>query len=209
MNLAGVSGLSHAPLPQTIWYRAINTAFMKTPLGVAHSAYIPSRFNEGPPPSPFGRPFEILYLAQNPLVALYEVGALYGSPSTPGGAIPHPTGTWTTLSLAVHLTGTILDLTDVSEQVTIDTSVQELTGDWRGYHHRSASTPIPAPVAPAPTQELGWALYDSGIEAFLTVSAKVPYYMNLVVFPQNLLSGSYLEFHNPLTSTTERLIKRP
>jgi hypothetical protein len=34
----------------------------------------------------------------------------------------------------------VADLTLVSQQVLIETSAQELTGDWRGYQQRTAAT---------------------------------------------------------------------
>jgi hypothetical protein len=46
-----------------------------------------SRFSPGRLTAPA---FEILYLAENPMVAMFEARALFGSPSTPGGVVPHP-----------------------------------------------------------------------------------------------------------------------
>lgn len=49
---------------------------------------IASRFS---PASPADPGFEILYLAENHLVAMFEAQALFGSPLTPGLVIPNPT----------------------------------------------------------------------------------------------------------------------
>jgi hypothetical protein len=93
----------------------------------------------------------------------------------------------------------IADLTVVSQQELIETTAQELTGDWRGYRHRtSAAASIKEPVGTAPTQNLGEAIFEvRGLEGFRTVSARLPYHRNLVIFPQKMFRGSRLEFHDP------------
>ena len=61
---------------------------------------------------------------------------------------------------------------------------------------------VSEPIGLAPTQELGAALYDiPELEGFRTVSSKVPYAMNLVVFPQKLQPGSRVEFAHPTLGT--------
>ncbi len=177
---------------------------LSTLLSVAHTAHIPSRFNSALQAP--GNQFEILYLAQNPLVALQEVGALYGSATSPGGIIANPVGTWVTFDLTVKLQH-FADLTGPSEQSLIATNVQELTGDWRSYHLRSIHhTPwMPGPVAPAETQQLGEQLATDKWEGFLTASAKSAIYMNPILFPEDLWPGSYVEFYNPNSTTAERI----
>jgi RES domain len=115
---------------------------------------------------------------------------------SPGGVVAHPRRAWTILNVTVQLQ-TVVDLTDTGAQTTLATTAQELTGDWRGYHFRSPSTSIPLPVAPAPTQELGAALHDVDLEGFLTISAKLSDQKNLVIFPQNMRRGSFVEFSHP------------
>lgn len=73
MNLANCSSLAAVPENRT-WFRAVQPQHQATTLQTSHSARIPSRFNEG------RNVFEILYLAESPLVALYEVQAMLGSP---------------------------------------------------------------------------------------------------------------------------------
>ena len=87
---------------------------------------IPTRFNEGRTAWP---QYEILYLAENPTVATFEVQALLG---TPGSPVPNPTtGAWVILDVSVKLQR-IADLSHVSmSEVLLDTSAQELTGRWR------------------------------------------------------------------------------
>jgi hypothetical protein len=133
------------------------------------------------------------------MVALFEVRALFGSPTQPGGIIANPRQPWTVLNVSVQLQD-VADLTQVSHQGLLATTAQEITGDWHGYQQRSALTSVTQPVGAAPTQELGAALYAlSGLEGFLTLSAKLSYHRILVVFPDKLRRGSRIEFHDPAT----------
>jgi hypothetical protein len=86
----------------------------------------------------------------------------------------------------------------VSQQNLIETTAQELTGDWRGYQQRAAArSSIQEPVGTAPTQDLGEAVFGvPGIEGFRALSAKLAYHRNLVVFPAKLFKGSRLEFRD-------------
>src|SRR5260370_32996049 len=131
---------------------------------------------------------------------MFEAQALLGSPTMAGGSIPAPAGPWTVLTVRVQLEA-VVDLSDVTSQALLDVSVQELTGDWRGYRQRSAATNVHIPTGTAPTQALGEAFHRDprGLEGPLTVSAKVPYNRNLIAFPSNLrgeassrMSGSIL-----------------
>ena len=72
--------------------------------------------------------------------------------------------------------------------------MQELAGDWRGYQVRNRHTPISGPTGIAPTQQLGKALFDTGIEGFRAISARIPYHKTLVAFVDNLMKGSQLTF---------------
>jgi hypothetical protein len=181
MNLANCANLPTQPERQT-WYRAIQVQYLGTPLQTSHKPGTPSRYNEG------NRQFEILYFADNHQVALYEVEAMLGSPLY-GVTLPNPYFTWTILNVQVQL-NEVVDLTNTNNQVTVQTSAQELTGDWRSYQLRSPTMPIPQPTGPAPTQQLGAALYGvAPIEGFLTLSARVPTQRILAVFPQKLAPG--------------------
>jgi hypothetical protein len=85
---------------------------------------------------------------------------------------------------------TVADLTQESQQQLLETTAQELTGDWRGYQQRSPATSVSQPVGVAPTQSLGAALFAvPGLEGFRTLSAKLPYYSNLVIFPPEVTAG--------------------
>jgi RES domain-containing protein len=170
-----------------VWYRAIPPRFITTALNVAHTKTVPGRFNDA---SPIAPSFPVLYLAENSVLALFEVQALFGSPRTPGGLVSHPKRSATILNVTVTLNN-LTDLTNLREQLIFDTNAQELTGDWRGFKLRSTSTSVTVPTGTAPTQELGAALYAvPALEGFLTISAKLPDQMILVVFPDKLLPGS-------------------
>jgi hypothetical protein len=159
----------------------------------------PSRYNGGPLAQP---PFEILYLAEDPLVAFFEVQALYGSPYQ--GYAPNPRKPLISLNVTVNLRR-ISDITPHGFHRTLETSAQELTGDWYGYQQRRQGIgSIPWSTGLAPTQELGAAMYNvPALEGFRTTSAKVPDRKILVVFPQKLLIGSFVEFPNPITGNPD------
>lgn len=204
MRLGNCRSLTTRPMTDT-WYRAILPTFQHTALQTSQSKHFPSRFNEG-----HGL-FDILYLAEDPTVALFEVQALLGSPQGP--SLPNPHQAWVIINVSVTLQR-IVDLTLLNEQQLIDATIQELTGDWQGYQLRTYTSSrihsIQPAGFPAPTQSLGDALFrvNPPIEGFLTASAKVPTHMNLVVFPEQLYQGSHLAYtdHNgvqhSITGTT-------
>ena len=190
MNLVECGKLARVPLGGT-WYRAMVPSYA-TPvhaIAFAHTKTAPTRFNEG------HGGFATLYLAEDPMVALFEVEAMLGSPHSTW--LPVPGRNWTILSVSVVLQA-IVDLTRALPQATLGTTVQELTGDWRGYRLRSAIPSVSQPAGvPAPTQELGAALYAvDGLEGFLSTSAKVPTHQILIVFPDKLAAGSELVCHD-------------
>lgn len=171
------------PGPETgIWFRAVDPRHLSTALATNHTVGARSRFSSGA--------MRLLYLAENPMVALFEVQSLFGSPLMPGGVVPHPRRPFVSLAIQVTLSA-IVDLTDPIAQRTLATNAQELTGDWQGYAQRSAATSIKVPVGSAPTQDIGDAIYAAGsIEGFKTLSARVPYCASLIVFPDRLRPSS-------------------
>jgi hypothetical protein len=187
-----------------IWYRLIRPEHYATALSSAHNKKISSRWNAGPLLDPADQ-FAALYLADDPIVAQFEVGAILGS-LTPGNYVPHPTrSNFITLNVHVVLDG-VIDLTDVNNcQIPLGTSAQELTGDWRGYENRGRHTPVSEPIGISPTQELGKALFDAKIEGFLTFSAEVPYHKTLIVFIDNLWIGSSLTFIDQSGTVVHRI----
>jgi RES domain-containing protein len=162
------------------WYRAVDPRFLATAITTVHTAKVTSRFSPATPQNPG---FEILYLAENPLVTLFEAQALFGSPTSPGGIVPHPARPLVTLPIAVNLTD-VPDLTDPQQSLLVETNAQELTGDWRSFLNR----PAPSPHGGlAPTQQLGHELYRLGtFKALLSFSAKLPDYKILAIFPHRV-----------------------
>src|SRR3982750_3797968 len=110
-----------------------------------------------------------------------EAQALFGSPSTPGGLVPHPGRPLVTLPMSLDLTD-VIDCTDSVTATRLETNAQELTGDWRAFGNR----PVPSVHAGrAPTQSLGQALFETGeVKALLSFSARLPDYKILGLFTQ-------------------------
>jgi len=145
--------------------------------------------------------FQILYLAQDSIVAQFEARALLGSISAPIAA----PGSFAVMKVNVRLSA-VVDLSDVPNQVSLDTTAQELTGDWSGYHLRGSSTRVRSPVGKAPTQDLGLELFDeSNLTSFLSVSAQIPTRQTLMVFPTELGANDYIELEDPSSGTTVRV----
>lgn len=193
MNTASCGSLSVFPVRGT-WYRAVDPRFLPTALSTTHTPITPSRFSPGRPAAPA---FEVLYLAENPMVALFEARALFGSPSVPGGVVPHPSRPLVVLPITVGLSD-VADLTVSAEAATVDTNAQELTGDWRSYATRIPPAFPPAPHSGLPpTQNLGFVLYGLGkYKGLISFSATLPDYKILIVFRDRLLKGvsDHLEY---------------
>jgi hypothetical protein len=84
---------------------------LKTPINTAQTRIESSRFSAGRKASPR---FEILYLSENPQVAQFEIGALFGDPLKVGGTIAAP-GSFAIVHVKVVL-HQVADLTQVSQQ---------------------------------------------------------------------------------------------
>jgi len=122
MNLAACPHLPQSPLTGT-WYRAIQPQHWQTSLQTAHTTTIPSRFNDGNQAVPG---FEILYLAENPMVALFEVQSLFGSPTSPGTVLASSRQAWIIINVDVTLQR-IVDLIAVAAvHNALGTTAQEL-----------------------------------------------------------------------------------
>jgi hypothetical protein len=172
-----------------MWYRAIPQEHWKTRLSARHTITVATRFSAGSPTNPT---YQVLYLAQDHQLALFEVRALLAKPEAP---IPDPRSTWAILPLSVTLEA-VADLTNPAEQRRIGISTQELTGKWDEYKQSGT----------APTQRLGAALFElPGLEGFLVPTA-VPGISgkSLVVFPEKLKARSRIEFRDPNSGRIER-----
>jgi RES domain-containing protein len=193
MRLAARRLLARLP-HAAVWYRAIRPQFLQTALAFSQTAIIPGRFNSGTAADPS---FPVLYLTEDPQTALYEVEAMLGSTLPGQAAVANPqAGAWVVVPVRVQL-HSVADLCDETQLRLLDTSVQELTGDWRGYQFRPHN-PTRPPVAP--TQRLGTALARlRGLEGFLTYSARASVRRNLVLFPTKLRPRSRVELIDPAT----------
>lgn len=194
MKFAACAKLHRGPEIRT-WYRALDPKYSHAPLASGHTVAVPSRYSPGPNAI---QPIEILYFSENQLVALWEVEALLGSLHK-GSVLANPAQAWLTTNVQIQLQH-VADLTSPAQQKLLGTTAQELTGDWEGYYLRNPQTSVTGPVGTAPTQDLGEALFSMpGLEGFRVVSAKVPYQMNLIVFPQKLQKGSRLVYQDSAT----------
>jgi RES domain-containing protein len=172
-----------------VWHRALDPIFSTAPLSTTHTSGVASRFNAGA----FGRArdpsyptFRILYLAENPMVALFEAQALFGSPVGPGGVVPHPRRSLLIINVSVNLAN-VADLTDSAVRRRYGADVQQLTGDWRVYELRARKLgSVSAPIGIAPTQAIGAQASKAGHDGLLTVSARVPFSKILAVLADNL-----------------------
>jgi RES domain-containing protein len=198
MKLAPLPHLSTIPV-SSLWYRAVRPVHVSTALATAHTAWVPGRFNAGRP----GRPgFPVLYLAEDPVTPLFEVGALVGSPLPGGVSLPVPGVVWHVVHVTVTVSA-VVDLADTTTLAALDTSIQELTGDWRGYGFRPAAPPGPPYWTDVPTHRLGHVLAAAaGIEGFVTYSARFPTRRNLVLFRNSLLPTSSVVGTDPGTGAS-------
>ena len=119
------------------------------PLTWGHSYTGKSRFKEAT------ASFPLLYLAPDRLTALLEVRAFLGHPRT--GSIVPISGRWHVARVDVRL-DQVADLRTTSERARIQTTVQELTGDWADYTARTHISPDVSLMPPAPPQQLGESL---------------------------------------------------
>jgi hypothetical protein len=191
MNLGACGALPRFP-ERAVWFRAIQPQFWPTALETVHTTTSPTRFNPGTPADPS---FPVLYLSETHVVALLEVDGLLGSTYSGGFLLSNPYATWTVLNVQVLL-HEIVDLTDVAAQDILETTAQELTGDWEAYYNRGPTSSIKLPSGPAPTQLLGKAIHSLiGVEGMRVPSAKDATHMNLVIFADKLRPGSSVVFH--------------
>ena len=115
------------------------------------------------------------------MTALFEVEALLGSLFS--FAVPNPLRTAVVTAHTVPQLD-IVDLGDPANRGIVDTTRQELTGDWRAYHRPQA--------APAPTQAVARAIHNAKPSAhgILAPSARDPRVNNLIVFYDRVLQVS-------------------
>lgn len=210
MNSATGLSLPTIPVAGT-WKHAATSGYpgrilRVTPRSVASAAgYVRTRFSPGAARTPG---FELLYLALDQNTALLEKQAQFGSPYfLPVTYFPAPRMSRTVvIDVTVHLQN-VIDLTDINAHATISTTAQELTGDWMGYEMRGMATRNPvlsAPAGEAPTQVLGWELFqEPGVEGMRVISAKDATTCCLVIFTHKLSRPGSLSWDDPNTQQRE------
>lgn len=200
MKASGSASLAQRPLTGA-WYRAIQLQHYRTLLHYSHTAQTPSRFAA----AHHRHQFPLLYFAETPQLALYEVQAMVGSPAPGRIAVANPATSWIIITVQVQLTH-VADLTSGSQRRLIGTTVQELTGDWIGYRLRNPKSPATFPYTDVPTQRLGAALVATPrLEAFVTWSARDSRHKNLVIFPAKIGKRSNVTFVNPVSKKIDRI----
>jgi hypothetical protein len=190
MRLAGCRRLIARPLAG-VWWRAVRVEHLSRPLGYGHTTTYRGRFTPGQSARP-GIPAH--YFAEDMLVAALEVEVILGSPLSGQALQAAPTQTaWAYLPITVDLEA-VVDLTNDRELAKIGATVQDLTGDWKGYSFRPQPPPQPPYFTPVPTQQLAIALHDLKVEGFLTYSARYPTRKNLIDFPTRLRKTNSVTF---------------
>ena len=197
MNLSSVPTLPTVPRTGT-WYRATPPQFY--PASIFQLSYTPriaSRFSAGPYSQP---PYQTLYLAQTPEMALLETENVYGRI---GNTVANLHAV--TLYAVEVQTFRLVNLIDPGVQARLQTSTQELTGNWTIYGANMPTSPFPVFLPTAPTQLLGAALFAEGFEGLIAPSAKDPRFPSLMLFPQNLQANSIVTHTDPATGQIHRV----
>jgi hypothetical protein len=202
MKLQSIPHLKTIHLQQSTWYRAIDPAFLSTPIDHGYTRRLRSRFNPG---GIHNQPlFSVLYFCDAHHTCLREVEAEYRWKGA-WYSVPQAANSWHIAAMQVHLQQ-VIDLTNTQAQKLIGASAQCLTGDWVGYQDRMPHSPVPAPTGVAPTQELGAEVFrNTSVEGILTLSSREPDRKCLVVLPQQFAAGSFVEFKDQRTRQIYRI----
>lgn len=171
MSPALAAQLPLLPLTEHEWFRSVDERFQFEPPLIGSA---PSRFNPGD--------LRVMYFAPNPLLARFEARDLLGQWS--GNAVPAPQARHVVVEYHVDIgpAPAVADLR-VPQFATVETTMQEMTGDWLTY-------PWEAPKAP--TQDLAGAVYrmhDTAV-GLIAPSARNPEQANLVLFADRLPTQS-------------------
>lgn len=177
-GLLTLNALPGKKYKKTDWYRAVDPKYVQRPLAWSHTVGRPTRFK------PRRTTYPVVYFAPDGDTALLEARARLGHPRS--GPLVATSESRQVVQITIRL-DRIADLRTASERVKIQTTVQELTGDWEDYAARTLTSPEVSSQPPAPTQALGEALYQrTDCQGFLTPSARNPILPNLVIFPDRV-----------------------
>jgi RES domain-containing protein len=153
-------------------YRVFKPKYLLAPLSTEGAFHYGGRYN---PP----KQLQLLYLAEDPITALSEARMLVD----PLGSMLHRSDSRIILATLYRLER-VLDLSDLVVLDTLDTSFQELTGDWTldALHGR-----LP------PTQRLGQACFEQGsFEAIRYPSAQNRSFYNFAIYRDRLQEPSFV-----------------
>lgn len=171
MNVANSTSLPLVALPQPYWYRCVPRPYAYLPprAGTART-----RFNDGT--------LRVLYFAPDDRVAMFEARALLGSffhAAVPAPGVRHAVVRY---HISLGSSNTIVDAREHALP-SIQTTIQEMTGDWLTYPRQ-----YPAPNTNAPTQDLARAVYhlQGSPMGLIAPSARNPLANNLILFRDRL-----------------------
>ena len=166
MNHARAGELPVVPLPQTFWFRSVKKQYQYDP---PHFQRSTTRFNPDN--------LQAIYFAPDSLLARFEARDVLGQWF--GDATPSFRDRHVVVEYRIDLGPRPAIVDACSAQLaTVDTTVQEMTGDWHSYGRGTL----------APTQDLASAVFnrpDSPM-GLIAPSARNPLHHNLVLFADRL-----------------------
>lgn len=167
MNHARAGELPGVHLDEAAWFRSVDKRYQYEPPLFRPSK---SRFNPGH--------LHVMYFAPDPLLARFEARDVLGQWF--GDAIPSLRDRHVVVEYRIEL-GPAASIIDArpAQLAAVETTVQEMTGDWPSYGLRGTL---------APTQNLASAVFDRLDKSMglMAPSARNPLKDNLVLFAERL-----------------------
>lgn len=192
MNLSAIDRLELRPLTGR-WFRAIPPAYWPRVANTRYTRRVHGRFSPGKDGTP---PFETLSFGESADVTALECSLIFFDRRS-NHSYPNPDAPTHLIVAALVALQQVADLTSDDSLAVLETTAQELTGDWTVYNGMKHRPHLASLASVAPTQELGQSLFGAPpIEGFKVYSARKPECLCLVVFPQKLLLGSSITFLN-------------
>lgn len=156
MNSAAVKRLRLTPLTGR-WFRALPLAYWSRVTSTRYTRKVHSRFSPG---KDGDAPFEILYFGESAEVISLECSLLFFDRRSNLSFPNTEAGTQLIVASDIVLQH-VADLTSNDSLAVLETSVQELTGDWAIYNSLKHRSHLASLGNTAPTQELGQRLFDA------------------------------------------------
>ena len=191
MNHARAGELPLIRLAKGSWFRSVEERYQFEPPLVHRNR---TRFNRGD--------LQVMYFAPDQVLARFEARDVLGHWF--GDAVPSPRNRHVVVEYRIDL-GSEAVIVDSRPPglATVDTTVQEMTGDWHSY---------PWGATDAPTQDLASAIYgrlDTPL-GLTAPSARNPLQDNLILFadrlpPRSISFERLLVWHDGLLSERPRI----